>query len=69
MRHSFEVWAQEATREQLHDVWIEADQGGFRENGMGCLSPLRGDRLPSRAARGASSPGSARSGRQPEDYR
>ena len=29
MRHSFKVWAQQATWEQLRDVWIEADQGGF----------------------------------------
>ncbi len=29
MRHSFKVWAQEATWEQLRNIWIEADQGGF----------------------------------------
>jgi F420-dependent oxidoreductase-like protein len=29
MRHSFKVWAQEATWEQLREAWIEADRGGF----------------------------------------
>jgi F420-dependent oxidoreductase-like protein len=29
MRHSFKVWAQEASWKQLRDVWIEADRGGF----------------------------------------
>ena len=29
MRHSFKVWAQEASWEQLREVWIEADRGDF----------------------------------------
>lgn len=29
MRHSFKVWAQQATWAELRDIWIEADQGGF----------------------------------------
>ncbi len=29
MRYSFKTWAQEATWEQLREVWIEADRGGF----------------------------------------
>lgn len=29
MRYSFKVWAQEATWEQLRDIWVEADRAGF----------------------------------------
>ena len=29
MRHSFKVWAQQATWDELRDIWIEADRGGF----------------------------------------
>jgi F420-dependent oxidoreductase-like protein len=29
MRHSFKVWAQQATWPELREVWLEADRGGF----------------------------------------